>query len=219
MIKTINGVIKRAGAAALAALTAVSLAACGTRPDSSDSTSAPTDSPNGSAIPITSADVSKVTMPPNATPMPIHDLNGYSYRFIRIAYSNTASSMTPFVVNSAESLRTALNSALSTGARTSASYLDEYMKDYGEDFFKDHYILVFNLTFSSGSVVPAVKSVTLEDGVVNVVTEGTMEGDVGTADMASHMCLLSLDANSFPETSAFNVSGVGTAPSDVSKNK
>ena len=217
-MKIINEVTKRASAAALAALTAVSLVACGTRPDSGSTSAPTTDSPKASVMPISGADVAKVTMPPNITPMPVHNMDGYSYRFIRIAYSAGASSVTPLVVNSKDGLRTALSKALSSSARSTLS-VDEYMKDYDEAFFEKNYILVFNLTFGSGSVVPEVKNVTIENGVVTVLTEGTMEGDVGTADMASHMCLLSLDANRFPETSTFNVSGIGTTQGTNTQNE
>lgn len=223
MTKMIFGVAKRVGAAALAVLTAVSIAACKTQQEQSgNNTEHASQSSDAPAVPITGSNTVKVTPDPNATQAPIHDLDLYSCQFIRIPYSETANSMTPYVVKSAEDLRKTLNEALNdnaSGSARSSETVEDYMKDYSEDFFKSHYILVFNLTFSSGSVVPNVKSVKMDNGVVTVETEGIMNGDVGTADMASHMCLLSLDAERYPETSSFKLTGSGTALSTDTKRR
>ncbi|MBR5949669.1 MAG: hypothetical protein IKZ82_13645 [Clostridia bacterium] len=214
-MKTNKGFVKKLGLTTLAALFAASIAACKPQQDQSgkDNTPAP-----ATIAPISGNDVSKVTLPPNATPAPVHDLNGYDYRFIRIPYTETVNSMTPYVINSTEKLREMLTENSGSNAMSKTS-LDDYLKQYDEEFFKSNYILVFNLTFSSGSVIPKVKSVKLENGTVTVVTEGTMEGDVGTSDMASYMCLLSLDNKKFPEASTFNVTGAGTTQSTASKRK
>lgn len=214
-MKTNRSIVKRMGALALASLFALSLAACGPQGDSG-ATATPTVQPQ---VPITGQDGSKTTMPPAFTPPPIHKLDDFSYQFIRIPHSSTANTAAPRVIKSLEELREAVSAALANTVRTTVTAAD-YLQDYNDDFFKSNYVLVFNLTFSSGSVIPKVESVKLENGEVSVVTAGEMHGDVGTADMASYMCLLSLDAAKFPENSTFKVSGAGTAQaSDARVNK
>ncbi|GEM_PF-3364327 len=203
-MKMNKGMVKKLGMISLAALFAASLAAC--KPQDQGGSTTPTPAP---LAPINGGNEMKVTPDPNATPVPVHDLYGYSYRFIRIPYSETVNSVPPIVITNAEKLREVITEYRSSTAASRAS-VDDDLKQYDEAFFKSNYILAFNLTFSSGSVVPKVTGVTNENGVVTVVTAGTMEGDVGTADMASHMCLLSLDAERFPENSTFKITGAGT---------
>lgn len=174
----------------------------------------PSTAPQGDQIP--DENTVKVTLDPNATPAPVVNVNGYSYEFVRINYSENANGAEPVVITGTEQLRDAIDNNLFSGARSRAS-ADEFLRRYDEEFFKTNYLLVFNLTFSSGSVIPKIKSVTLENGVVNIVTEGEMNGDVGTADMASHMCLLALDPAKFPASSTFSVSGAGTVNNGSAK--
>lgn len=204
-MKMNKGMVKKIGMISLAALFAASLAACKPQ-DQGDSTPTPTPAP---LAPIGEGIEMKVTPDPNANPVSVHDLYGYSYRFIRIPYSEAANSMAPIVITDVEKLREVVTENRSSSAVRKNSG-DDFLKQYDEEFFKRNYILAFNLTFSSGSVVPKVTGVTNENGVVIVVTAGTMEGDVGTADMASHMCLLSLDAERFSENSTFKITGAGT---------
>ena len=204
-MKMNKGMVKRIGMIALSAVFAASLAAC--KPQNQGGSSA-TPAP-ATLAPGEGGDLSKVTPDPNATQAPIHDLNPYSYQFIRIPYSETANSMDPIVITDTEKLREVIVERLSSSSMSKASE-DDYLKQYNDEFFKTNYLLAFNLTFSSGSVVPKVASVNHENGVVTIVTEGKMEGDVGTADMASHMCLLALSAEKFPATSTFSITGAGT---------
>ena len=184
-MKMNKGMVKKIGMISLAALFAASLAACKPQ-DQGDSTPTPTPAP---LAPIGEGIEMKVTPDPNANPVSVHDLYGYSYRFIRIPYSEAANSMAPIVITDVEKLREVVTENRSSSAVRKNSG-DDFLKQYDEEFFKRNYILAFNLTFSSGSVVP--------------------KGDVGTADMASHMCLLSLDAERFPENSTFKITGAGT---------
>jgi hypothetical protein len=204
-MKMNKGMFKKIGMIALTALFTVSIAACKPQ-EHGDSSATPAPA---SHAPI-SGDIAKITPDPNSTSAPAHNLSRYSYQFVRIPYSAAANSVEPVVVTGAKQLRELVNERTASGM-TSKTDAEDYLKQYDDEFFKSSYVLVFNLTFSSGSVVPKVTGVDVENGVVTVTTEGTMDGDVGTADMASHMCLLSLNAEKFPETSTFKIMGAGTA--------
>ena len=204
-----KGIVKKLGMIALAALFTASVAACQPQnPSEQGATPTP-----AQETPFMDA---KVTAGPIPTQLPMQKLDGYSYQFVRIAYNASASSMKPYVISSVDALREALVSSLPTTSKDDSN-LDAYLKEYDEEFFKSNYILVFNLTFSSGSVVPSIKSVKLDNGTVMIETAGNMSGDVGTADMASHMCLLALDADRFPVNSSFSVTGVGTADASTAR--
>lgn len=201
--------VKAIGTVALCALIAAGAFACGSRNEN-----AATPAPQQSGQPVqTGAPGNRVktTPDPSADQGNVHSLEDYDYNFVRIAYSESANSMEPYAVTSVAELENALeNVEFSTSAR-SAVGKNELLKLYDEEFFKSSYILVFNVTFSSGSVVPKIKSVSVDNGVVNVTTEGRMEGDVGTSDMASHMCLLALSSEEYPAAGGFSVTGAGTA--------
>ena len=62
---------------------------------------------------------------------------------------------------------------------------EEALKGYDEAFFEDHALLIVVETVSSGSVQLEIESVRMLDGVGHVSLKRSMEGDFGTADMAT----------------------------------
>ncbi len=89
-----------------------------------------------------------------------------------------------------------------TGAASQVQYItsveqlpdDEAFKKYDAEFFKTHALILVTQTTGSGSVQMDIESVYVEDGVAKVTLKQTMDGDVGTADMAAWLIWAEVEA-------------------------
>ncbi len=132
----------------------------------------------------------------------ITDPNKIDFEFHRIAYDyETGGKTEPEIITSAEDFALKVLPRLSDEAKRAAS------EKYNEDFFKNNHLVVFTVTFSSGSVIPEVTSVEDVDGTVTVTVGGRMDGDVGTADMATHLGIVALNNLRWPVNAPVNVIG------------
>ena len=206
-MKKFKLIVKPLAALTLAALMTSGIFGCKSKNDI-QSTPVPNEAA-GTVPPVT-------TLAPNATAAPVKLPEGCSFEFIRISYGENVNSMKPYVIKDTQELRGTLENNMDIERRGEKS-VNELLDVYNGEFFKTNYILVFNLTFSSGSTVPMVTDVSYADGKVTVSTDGFMSGDVGTCDMASHMCLLALDSDIYPEDSEFVITGAGLANDTVEK--
>ena len=125
--------------------------------------------------------------------------------FFRVDYSESAASLAPKVITTADQF-----------AETVLPQVNEEKRDalrsaYNEEFFKDHHLITFFVTYGSGSIIPQVSSVETENGSIAVSVVGTHEGDILTCDMATHLCLLSVDNVHFPIDAPVVVSGQGVS--------
>ncbi len=119
----------------------------------------------------------------------IVDPNKIDYKFWRIAYDyeNGNSKPAPIVITNVKDFDQFVVSRLPEAQKKAA------LETYNDEFFGKNHLIMFTVTFSSGSVVPEVTAVEDVDGTVTVTVNGRMDGDVGTADMATHLGIVVLD--------------------------
>lgn len=88
---------------------------------------------------------------------------------------------------------------------------------YNDAFFEKYHLVMFFVTYGSGSVKPTVKSAEYADGKVVITVEGVMEGEVGTCDMATHIGIVVLANDRYPLDSEVVVEGVKVNNSSASR--
>jgi opacity protein-like surface antigen len=71
---------------------------------------------------------------------------------------------------------------------------EEALTGYDEAYFQDHALLLIIETVGSGSVRLEAHSFSVLDGVASVTLSHELDGDVGTADMATWMLWVELEA-------------------------
>ena len=82
-----------------------------------------------------------------------------------------------------------------TGHRSYVKYVtsvdqlpnEEALKGYDAEFFENHALVILVETVSSGSVRLDIDAICLDGDTASVKVKRTMQGDVGTADMATWM--------------------------------
>ena len=136
------------------------------------------------------------------------------YEFHRIAYDYENGGKTePEIITSTEDFELRVLPRLNDEARREAS------AKYNDEFFANNHLVVFTVTYSSGSVIPEVASVEMIDGAVTVTVEGKMNGDVGTADMATHLGIVALDNLHWPVGAPVKIAGPAAADASHRESK
>lgn len=181
-------------AAALMLALAISLTAC-------------TVSPGARTTPEPKND-EKITLDPAATPEHEDPAGviagpGYGYEFIRVGWSDTIGSRPVQVISDTETLNKLLLPEFEGEVRS------ELAAKYNDEFFKNNHIVMFVVTYGSGSIRPVVENVETVDGAVVITVDGKMDGEIGTCDMAAHIAIVSLDNSRFPAESTVKVDGSG----------
>lgn len=149
----------------------------------------------------------KLTEAPIESGEPTRKGEGWTAEFFRIGFSSDASKRAPVVIKNAEELKKAVN--ISSKSKSSDNTMAEFTAACDEEFFKTHHIVSFCLTFSSGSIQPSVSGVEVKDGKLVISVGGTMQGDVGTDDMATHLGMLVLDSSRFDSSLPIDLGGAG----------
>lgn len=207
MFKNISRNLKMATAAMMAALVAASALACNQTSSSDNGRPAENSGTPGQVSSGSPIDTEKTTAAPLDTSEPGAEGKGWTSEHFRIAYSESAAKKPMKVINTAEEMKAYFESV--AGAKTGDKELREFIEKCDEDFFKTHFLVGYNQTFSSGSIAPIVKSVEVNDGKLVITVGGAMEGDVGTADMATHLCVLLIDRALFSPELPVTVAGDG----------
>ncbi|MBR4435698.1 MAG: hypothetical protein IKS90_06335 [Clostridia bacterium] len=207
MFKNISKFIRTATAVVVAAVVAASALAC-YQPPNGDNGNTPANSTKPLTVNSdTPADTEKTTSAPLDTIEPIKEGEGWTSEYFRIGYSESAAKKPAVVINTAEEMAARFENV--AGDKTGDKELHAFIEKCDEEFFKTHFVITFEQTFSSGSIVPTVKSVEVENGKLLITVGGTMAGDVGTDDMATHQCLLVLDRGAFSPELPITVTGIG----------
>ena len=79
---------------------------------------------------------------------------------------------------------------------TDPSQLPDYpeLEGYDEAFFRDHSLLLVTETVTSGSINVEIQSIMVEDGMAVVTLDHKVPTGVGTADMATWLLWVEVDA-------------------------
>ena len=79
---------------------------------------------------------------------------------------------------------------------TSADQLPDYevFQKYDGEFFQTHGLVLVTQSVGSGSLQLEIESILVENGVAQVTLKSTLPGDVGTADMATWLVWVEVDA-------------------------
>ena len=156
----------------------------------------------------------------NLKPDPGTDLNlpastgrGYSFSFVRVDYVDGQNIGGYELIDTAKKFAELVLPMLPEADRGDAQ------TKYTDEFFKTHYIIRFFQDYSSGSIKPEVTAVAVENGELVITTEGKMEGDVGTCDMARHMGIVTLERSMFSIDLPVRINGAGTFNGGTTKEK
>ena len=125
------------------------------------------------------------------------------WKFSRTDYSETAAARKPLVITTVEQFRQDVLPELREANRADAEAA------YNEEFFETKHLVAIWVTYSSGSVKPEIASVQKVGDQLVIVVTSRMDGDVGTADMATHMGLVALDNRAYPAELEVKLAGTG----------
>lgn len=159
---------------------------------------------NATPSPVSQSDLSPIATPGLVYSGEISARRDAEADFIRVGWTESIASTPAERITDVRAFSEKVLSQLENSERKDAAE-----RKYSEAFFKDNSVVLFYVSFSSGSIQPGIKSITGDDGVITVEVEGHMEGDVGTCDMASYMVLVPINNARYPMDSKIEITGAG----------